>query len=70
MSRWRRPLSSFAKALGAADQTFQVNGGAARQLSPRLDAVLDYSYAQFGYYAGQFNPKTFSIGAVYHFVKR
>jgi len=54
----------------STDQTFQINGGVSRQLTPRLDAVLDYSYAQFGYNAGQFNPKTFSIGAVYHFVKR
>ncbi|MES2391699.1 MAG: outer membrane beta-barrel protein [Acidobacteriota bacterium] len=52
------------------DSTLQVNGGVARRLTPRWDAVLDYSYAQYYAYGGQYNPKTFGIGVVYHFVKR
>jgi opacity protein-like surface antigen len=52
------------------DYTFQVNAGVARQLSPHWDAEFIYSYSQFGYNTGEFNPKTFSVGAVYHFNKR
>jgi hypothetical protein len=52
------------------DNTFQVNGGVTRPLSSRLDALVDYSYAQYGVNNGEFNPKSFSGGIVYHFVKR
>jgi hypothetical protein len=41
-----------------------------KQLSPRWDGVFEYSYSEFGYNVGEFNPKTLSLGAVYHFVKR
>jgi len=54
----------------STDSTFQINGGIAKRLTPRLDAVVDYSYAQYFYGGGQYNPKTFSIGAIYHFTKR
>jgi len=56
--------------LSSTDNTWQANGGATKQLSPRWDAVLDYSYAQYGVNNGEYNPKTVSIGAVYDFVKR
>jgi hypothetical protein len=56
--------------LATTDGTFQVNGGAAKRVSPRWDVVLDYSYSQFYEGGGEFNPKTVSLGAVYHFVKR
>lgn len=52
------------------DATLQVNVGLTKKLSPHMDIVGDYSYAQYYAYGGQYNPKTFSIGAVYHFVKR
>ena len=55
--------------LSTTDNTWQANGGATKWLSPRWDAVLDYSYAQYGVNNGEYNPKTISIGAVYHFVK-
>jgi hypothetical protein len=80
MHKWQ--LAPFAEFLvgfarynngngtGSTDGTIQVNGGVAKQVSPRWDAVADYSYSQLYYNGGEFNPKTFSLGAVYHFVKR
>jgi hypothetical protein len=57
---------------GAAstDYLFEGNAGVWKQLSPRWDGVIEYSYSEFGYNVGEFNPKTFSIGGVFHFVKR
>ena len=49
--------------LSTTDNTWQANGGATKYLSPRWDALLDYSYAQYGVNNGEFNPKTISIGA-------
>jgi hypothetical protein len=54
----------------SSDYEFQVNTGVARPVSPHLDAVFEYSYSQFGYNGGQFNPKTFSGGMIFHFTKR
>jgi hypothetical protein len=53
-----------------SDNKFQINGGVTRPISSRLDALVDYSYAQYGTANGQYNPKSFSGGIVYHFVKR
>ena len=52
------------------DATLQVNGGIAKRFSPHWDGDLQYSYAQYYANGGEFNPKTFSIGVIYHFVKR
>ena len=52
------------------DSTIQINAGVVRSLSSRWDASLDYSYAQYYALGGQYNPKTFSVGAIYHFKKR
>jgi len=52
------------------DSTFQVNAGVGKRISPRFDLVADYSYSQYYALGGQFNPKTFSIGTIYHFNKR
>jgi hypothetical protein len=54
----------------STDNTFQINGGIAKQITPRLDIALDYSYAQFGFNFGQFTPKSYSGGLVYHFASR
>jgi hypothetical protein len=54
----------------ATDNVFGEQGGVVRRLTPRLDAVLDYSYARFGYNSGYYTPQTFSLGAIYHFAKR
>jgi hypothetical protein len=56
--------------IASTDYMFQGNAGVSKQLSPRWDGVVEFSYAGFGYNVGEFNPKTFSIGGVYHFVKR
>jgi hypothetical protein len=52
------------------DGIWQANAGVAKRLSPRWDLVADYSYSQYYAYGGQYNPKTFSLGAAWHFVKR
>lgn len=52
------------------DAQIQLNTGVTKKLTPHFDALLEYSYSQFYAYGGQFNPKTFSAGAVYHFNKR
>jgi len=56
--------------ISTTDSTFQINGGVAKQMSPHWDAVLEYSYAQYFALGGAYNPKTFSVGAIYHFTKR
>jgi len=52
------------------DSTIQLNAGVAKQITPRWDASVDYSYAEYFAFGGEYNPKTFSVGAVFHFVKR
>jgi hypothetical protein len=52
------------------DSTFQVNAGVSRRITPHFDLVADYSYAQYYALGGEFNPKTFSIGTIFHFNKR
>ncbi len=54
----------------STDSTIQLNAGLAKQLSAHIDAVADYSYSQYYGLGGQYNPKTFSIGGIYHFTKR
>jgi opacity protein-like surface antigen len=56
--------------ISTTDSTIQLNGGVAKHLSPHWDGVLEYSYSQFEGLGGQFNPKSVSIGAIYHFTKR
>jgi hypothetical protein len=69
-------LVGFARynsgAVGGAttDSTIEINAGVAKRLTPRLDLVADYSYAQYYGLGGQYNPKTYSIGGVFHFTKR
>lgn len=67
-ARFNGPYLGVTSA--STDGTMEVNGGVTKRLSPRLDAVLDYSYAQYYGNGGEYNPKTFNIGVVYHFVKR
>jgi|GEM_PF-892347 len=55
---------------GTTDSTLQLNAGVTRRLSPRLDALAEYSYAQFYGLGGQYNPKTFSLGAIFHISRR
>jgi opacity protein-like surface antigen len=52
------------------DSTIQVNAGVAKKLTSRFDLVADYSYAQYYGLGGQYNPKTYSIGGIFHFTRR
>jgi hypothetical protein len=52
------------------DETFQTNAGVTKRVSKRWDTVVDYSYAQYGANFGEFNPKNYSVGALFHFNKR
>jgi len=61
----------YTNQLGATtDGQIQVNMGVAKKVSPRWDVAVDYSYSQYYALGGQYNPKSFSIGAIFHFVKR
>ncbi len=64
--------ASFNTSAGnqTTDSEIQLNAGVSKQVSPHFAAMVEYSYSQFYAYGGQFNPKTFSAGAVYHFAKR
>lgn len=55
---------------GSTDSEMQVNGGVAKRLTAHWDADLQYSYAQYYALGGEYNPKTFSLGVIYHFTKR
>lgn len=65
-ARYNNPNNGGA----TSDSTIQVNMGAMKQLSPRWDAVAEYSYSQYYALGGEYNPKTYSIGGVFHFIKR
>jgi hypothetical protein len=54
----------------STDTVVGGQAGVTRRLTPRFDAVLDYSYSYFGYNFGYYNPQSFSAGVVYHFAKR
>jgi len=61
----------YTNQLGATtDGQLQVNGGLAKRVSPRWDIYADFSYSQYYALGGQYNPKSFGLGAMYHFVKR
>ncbi len=65
-ARYNDPTNGGA----TTDSTFQVNAGVSRHITSHFDAVADYSYSQYYALGGQFNPKTFSIGTIFHFAKR
>lgn len=52
------------------DATIQLNAGLAKRVSPRFDVVADYSYSQYYALGGEYNPKTFSVGGIFHLSKR
>jgi len=61
----------FPGQIGATtDGQIQVNAGLAKKVSSRWDISADYSYSQYYALGGQYNPKTFGVGAIFHFVKR
>jgi hypothetical protein len=76
ISPWGEFLLGFARYDSGAvhgsttDSTIEINGGVTKVVSPHWDGVADFSYAQYYGLGGEYNPKTYSIGAVYHFSKR
>jgi hypothetical protein len=54
----------------STDGLFSTEGGVTRPVTSHLDAVLDYSYAFYGYNFGYYQPQSYSGGVVYHFAKR
>jgi len=69
-------LVGFARynsgAIGGSttDSTIEINAGVAKRLTPHFDLVADYSYAQYYGLGGEYNPKTYSVGGIFHFTKR
>ena len=70
--RYRNVSTSTATvtSLSTTDDLFGIGAGVAKQLNSRLDAVVEYDYTQYGANDGEFNPKSFSGGVVFHFIKR
>jgi hypothetical protein len=56
-----------AVASSSTDSEIQVNTGVDRPVARLIDwRVFEYSYAQYYGLGGQYNPKTFSTGIVFH----
>lgn len=62
--------STADQANSSTDSTMQINGGVMKRITPHLDVVGEYSYSQLYAFGGEYNPKTFSVGGVYHFSRR
>jgi hypothetical protein len=69
-ARYYNGLYPYEPKGPTTDSQIQINGGIAKKVSPRWDIAADYSYSQYYALGGEYNPKTFSLGAIYHFVKR
>ena len=65
-----RVNSPADQAKASTDSTIQINGGLMKRITPRVDLVGEYSYSQLFAFGGEYNPKTFSVGAVYYFSRR
>jgi hypothetical protein len=52
------------------DSEIQINAGVAKRIAPHWEATVDYSYAQYYALGGMYNPKTFGVGAIFHFQKQ
>ena len=66
----RYRASTTANAQNTTDNQWQVNMGVSRPVSSRLDVVADYSYSQYGTNDGEYNPKSYSAGLIFHLSKR
>ena len=56
---------------GTSDGLLEVNAGFDRKIAQQFDLrIFEFGYAQYYALGGQFNPKTFSTGVVYHIGKR
>ena len=65
----RYRASTAANAENTTDNQWQVNMGVSRPLSSRLDLVADYSYSQYGANGGEYNPKSYSAGLIFHVIR-
>lgn len=64
-ARYNNGLNTVASS--SSDAEIQVNGGVDRSVAKLIDwRVFEYSYAQYYGLGGQYNPKTFSTGIVFH----
>lgn len=66
----RYRASNAPGAENTTDEQWQTNAGVSRGLSVHLDIVADFSYSQYGANFGQYHPKSYSAGVIYHFAKR
>lgn len=57
-------------AHSSTDSTIQINGGVMKRITAHVDLVGEFSYSQLYAFGGEYNPKTFSVGGVYHFSRR
>jgi len=62
--------NSGAVGGSTTDSTIEINAGLAKRITPRLDLVADYSYAQYYGLGGEYNPKTYGAGVIVHLTKR
>jgi hypothetical protein len=66
--RYNDGLGNAASA--TTDSIIEINGGVDRNISSRISwRVFEFGYKQFYGLGGQFNPKTFSSGVVFHITK-
>jgi hypothetical protein len=64
-ARYDNGLNQVASS--STDAQIQINGGVDRPIARLFDwRVFDYSYEQYYGLSGQYNPKTFSTGIVFH----
>jgi hypothetical protein len=69
-ARYNNAIYTYQPMGATTDGQIQINMGVAKKVSPRWDISVDYSYSQYYALGGEYNPKTFSAGMIYHFVKR
>jgi hypothetical protein len=41
-----------------------------KRITPHVDLIGEFSYSQLYAFGGEYNPKTFSVGAVYYLSRR
>jgi len=69
-ARYNNTIYTYQPMGATTDSQIQINGGVAKRVSPRWDISADFSYSQYYALGGEYNPKSFGVGAIYHFVKR
>ena len=52
------------------DGLIEFKGGLSKKISGHFDVVGEFSDSQFYAFDGEYNPKAFNLGLVYHFDKR